>query len=115
MNRTDMSFEFVRRIWRLPCLCSVVFCLWSGAGVNAEDWSQFRGPNSQGVSGETGLPLEWSATKNIAWKTPLPGPGASSPITYRDRVYVTCYSELCFGSPSRSGCVPAEPYPRREK
>ena len=39
-----------------------------------------------------GLPLEWNATKNIVWKTSLPGPGASSPITFGERVYVTCYS-----------------------
>lgn len=56
------------------------------------DWPQFRGPNGSGVSKETGLPLEWSATKNLVWKTPLPGPGSSSPIVFGDRVYVTCYS-----------------------
>jgi outer membrane protein assembly factor BamB len=58
----------------------------------AEDWPQFRGPNRDGVSKETGLPLEWSASKNIVWKTPLPGPGSSSPIVVGNRVYVTCYS-----------------------
>lgn len=56
------------------------------------DWPQFRGPNRSGVSNETGLPLEWSATKNLVWKTPLPGPGTSSPIVFGDHVYVTCYS-----------------------
>jgi outer membrane protein assembly factor BamB len=62
------------------------------------DWSRFRGPNGMGVSEATGLPLEWSkakdeqSAKNIAWKTPLPGPGASSPIVHGDRVYLTCYS-----------------------
>jgi outer membrane protein assembly factor BamB len=56
------------------------------------DWPQFRGPGGSGVSDETGLPLEWSATKNIVWRTPLPGPGSSSPIVWGDHVYVTCYS-----------------------
>ena len=56
------------------------------------NWPRFRGPTGQGVSTEVGLPLEWSATKNIVWKIPLPGPGASSPIVWGDHVYVTCYS-----------------------
>ena len=45
--------------------------------AHAGDWPQFRGPNRDGVSAETGVPLEWSATKHIVWRTPLPGPGAS--------------------------------------
>jgi hypothetical protein len=45
-----------------------------------------------GTSPATGLPTEWSPTRNIVWKTALPGPGASSPIVHRDRVYLTCYT-----------------------
>jgi outer membrane protein assembly factor BamB len=45
-----------------------------------------------GVSDEKGLPLKWSSTENIVWRADLPGPGASSPITWRDRVYLTSYS-----------------------
>ena len=56
------------------------------------DWPRFRGPGGMGISDATGLPLEWDQTKSIAWKTALPGPGASSPITCGDRVYVTCYT-----------------------
>lgn len=62
------------------------------APVAAADWPQFRGPARSGVSKETGLPLEWSGTKNLVWKRELPGPGASSPVVFGDRVYVTCYS-----------------------
>src|SRR5262249_9144597 len=58
----------------------------------AADWRQFRGPGGLGVSEEKGLPLEWSAEKNIAWKVKLPGAGASCPVTAGDRVFVTCYS-----------------------
>jgi len=57
-----------------------------------DDWPRFRGPEGLGISGAKGLPLEWDANKNIAWKTALPGPGASSPITYGDHIYVTCYT-----------------------
>jgi len=58
----------------------------------AADWPQFRGPGGSGASDEANLPLEWSDSKNLAWKTPLSGPGASSPIVWNDRIYVTCYS-----------------------
>ena len=57
-----------------------------------EDWPGFRGPDGSGVSSATGLPLTWSDTENLAWKTALPGPGSSSPVVSGDRVYVTCYS-----------------------
>ncbi len=56
------------------------------------DWPTFRGPTGQGISEATGLPLRWSQEENIAWKTPLPGPGASSPVVFGDRIYLTCYT-----------------------
>ena len=59
----------------------------------AEDWPQFRGPTGQGVSTETGLPTEWSADGGIAWSTPIPGWGWSSPIVHGDRVFVTTAAE----------------------
>lgn len=60
--------------------------------VRAEDWPQFRGPGGQGISRETGLSAEWSATKNILWKTEVPGKGSSSPIILGKRVYLTAFS-----------------------
>ncbi|MFN0123933.1 MAG: PQQ-binding-like beta-propeller repeat protein [Blastocatellia bacterium] len=41
------------------------------------------------MSEVTGLPTEWSATKNIRWKAPLPGRGHSSPIVWGDRIFLT--------------------------
>jgi outer membrane protein assembly factor BamB len=55
----------------------------------ADNWPQFRGLNSQGRSNETGVPLEWSATENIAWNTEIPGEAWSSPIVWGDRVLLT--------------------------
>ncbi len=62
------------------------------SSANAADWSRFRGPNGSAVSDARGVPTEWSASKNVAWKTELSGPGSSSPIIVGDRVFVTCYS-----------------------
>jgi hypothetical protein len=42
------------------------------------NWPQFRGPEGQGVTRETGIALEWTDTKNVLWKTELPGRGHSS-------------------------------------
>jgi len=58
----------------------------------AAEWSRFRGPDGSGASRSADLPVLWSGTENIAWKTPLPGPGASSPIVYGDQIYLTCYT-----------------------
>jgi outer membrane protein assembly factor BamB len=41
------------------------------------------------VCDERGLPVRWSATKNVRWKIPLPGPGNSTPIVWGDRVFLT--------------------------
>jgi len=53
------------------------------------NWPQWRGPEGQGVSAETGLPSEWSATKNVKWKTPIAGRGHSSPIVWGKRIFLT--------------------------
>lgn len=57
--------------------------------LGAENWPQFRGPTGQGHSSERGLPLEWSETRNIAWKTPVNGSGWSSPVVADSRVWLT--------------------------
>lgn len=60
---------------------------------NAENWTRFRGPNGQGTSIEKNLPVVWSAKKNVAWKTSIPGKGWSSPIVFGDRVFLTSATE----------------------
>lgn len=77
------------RFW--PCVVMMVWVL-AHSPLAAEDWLRFRGPNGSATSEEKGLPLTWSGAENIVWKTPLPGPGASSPIVVDNRVFVTCYS-----------------------
>jgi hypothetical protein len=54
--------------------------------THAEDWPQFRGPGGEGHSAERDLPTEWGESKNIAWKTPVPGRGWSSPVIAGGRV-----------------------------
>ncbi len=53
-------------------------------------WPQWRGPSGQGYVTDTKVPLEWSATKNLLWKTNLPGAGHSTPIIWGNRLFLTC-------------------------
>lgn len=53
------------------------------------NWHQWRGPDATGVAPAGNPPIEWSATKNVKWNTPIPGRGKSSPIVWGDRVFVT--------------------------
>jgi outer membrane protein assembly factor BamB len=51
-------------------------------------WGQWRGPRMDGVAREGNPPLEWSETKNVRWKIALPGLGSSTPVIWKDRLYV---------------------------
>lgn len=55
----------------------------------AADWPQWRGPNLDGSSSETKLPVEWSKDKNVAWKLALPARGAATPIVWGDRIFLS--------------------------
>ncbi len=73
-----------------PFKLVVVFLLvGSLAAARGENWTEFRGPTGQGIYSGKDLPIEWSPTKNVAWKTPIPGKGWSSPIVFEGRVYLT--------------------------
>ena len=53
----------------------------SASQLRADDeWPQFRGPTGQGHAVASGLPMVWSETENIRWKTAIPGEGHSSPV-----------------------------------
>jgi outer membrane protein assembly factor BamB len=53
------------------------------------NWPQWRGPSGLGISAATDYPEEWSPTKNIAWKTPVPGRGLSAPVVWGERLFIT--------------------------
>jgi len=64
---------------------------WSAPGDNrlSGQWPQWRGPEGRGLSRETGFATEWSAAKNIKWKTEIPGSGHSSPVVWGDHIFLT--------------------------
>jgi outer membrane protein assembly factor BamB len=57
--------------------------------LHAQDWPQFRGPTGQGHSTETGLPVDWSESRNVSWKVPVAGIGWSSPVVANGLVWLT--------------------------
>lgn len=59
----------------------------------ADNWPEFRGPGLQGHLIETSVPLKWTATENVAWKTAIPGESWSSPIIWGDVVFLTTTTE----------------------
>ena len=75
-----------------PPFPAVIIAVFLTATLPAADWTQFRGKDALGISDETGLPSKWSSEENVVWKAELPGPGASSPITLGDQLFITCYS-----------------------
>ncbi len=78
---------------KTPASILALFLGLGAASAVAEDWPQFRGPDHQGHSSETHVPLTWSATENVAWKTALPGESWSSPVVRGERVFVTTATE----------------------
>ncbi len=60
----------------------------AGVSLFAENWPHWRGPTANGISRETGLPTEWSDTKNVAWKLPLPSYSGSTPIIWGDTIFL---------------------------
>jgi outer membrane protein assembly factor BamB len=59
------------------------------ARARADNWPQWRGPTGDGISKETGLPSEWGATKNVAWKLTLPGMSGATPVVWGERIFLT--------------------------
>ncbi|MCH2611022.1 MAG: PQQ-binding-like beta-propeller repeat protein, partial [Pirellulales bacterium] len=55
----------------------------------AENWTQFRGANTDGTAVDAKLPREIAEEKNLAWKIEVPGKGWSSPVTWGNEIWLT--------------------------
>lgn len=73
--------------------------------MDQEDWPNFRGPLSRGVSNGKRIPTEWNGNegKNIAWKTEIPGLATSSPVVVGNRVFLTTAEQASDQSGFRTG------------
>lgn len=77
-----------RRRGRWIIVGVVVALLVAGNERARAEWPQFRGPDGCGHAAAE-VPLRWSETEGVAWKTPLPGLGWSSPVVHRGGIYLT--------------------------
>jgi outer membrane protein assembly factor BamB len=59
------------------------------ASAHAENWPMWRGPTGQGTSTEKNLPTRWSTNENVKWRVPLPDRGNSTPVVWKNRIFVT--------------------------
>jgi outer membrane protein assembly factor BamB len=88
---------FVDEMIRHTCRFAVVPLII--ASLARADWPEFRGSfgnghvSATGVTGPIGLPLKWSETENVRWKTPIPHRGWSTPVVMDGRVWLTTATE----------------------
>ncbi len=89
MERNIVKKRMKPGLWTVALLAALV-CLQLPAATESDNWPQFRGPDGTSVvADDPRLPETWSATENVAWKTPVPGLGWSSPIVWGDKVFIT--------------------------
>jgi outer membrane protein assembly factor BamB len=87
---------------RIVAAMSVLLGCFVAAAQGDTNWPRWRGPEQNGHTTETKLPVKWSADK-VVWKTQLPGVGQSSPIIWGDRIFLT--SALAKGAERIVFCV----------
>jgi outer membrane protein assembly factor BamB len=83
----------------------------SGSQERLEHWPQWRGPNGDGTAPQGDPPVEWSETKNVRWKVEVPGSGSSTPIVWRDRIYLLSAADT--GRKPGDAATPPAPPPAR--
>lgn len=80
---------------KLPGSLILLACVAALRGAEPDDtnWPEFRGPRGNGTSTSTGLPLTWSETEHVKWKTPIHGKAWSSPVVWGGQVWFTAATE----------------------
>ena len=75
-------------------MCALVLLALAAVSTPAqENWPELRGPQRDGHSAAKKLPLVWSETNNVTWKTPIHDLGWSSPVVWGDQIWVTTATE----------------------
>jgi outer membrane protein assembly factor BamB len=99
-----MEGDPMKKILAILLFFTSVLCWADGEG----DWPYWRGPAADGMAAGD-APLHWSDTKNVKWKTDIPGRGSSSPVIWGDRIFVT--TAVNSGSPAGEETPPAPKTP----
>jgi outer membrane protein assembly factor BamB len=72
----------------LNCIL-LLFIINAGSVARAQNWPCWRGPKGDGTSIETNLPTRWDSITNVVWKIPVPGKGYSSPVIWKEKLFIT--------------------------
>ena len=105
MSSQPSAGETTRRILLRVALVGFIV----GTQLFASDnWPEFRGPTAQGISDAKNVPLHWSATSNVVWKSAIPGDGWSSPVLVDGRIYLTTAVTDSTNTSLRALCVNAK-------
>ncbi|WP_414661091.1 outer membrane protein assembly factor BamB family protein [Horticoccus sp. 23ND18S-11] len=78
---------------RPHALLSAFVALFLGGCATSSNWPQFRGPTGQGVAEVKGVPLQWTETQHVKWKTPIHGKAWSSPVVWGEQVWLSTATE----------------------
>lgn len=79
------------KFWQMAvCGVSIVWLCTAGA---QENWPEFRGPTADGHATAKGLPVSWSETEHVQWKTAIHGKGWSSPVVWGGQIWLTTATE----------------------
>ena len=70
-------------------LCSLLCAFSAMSSLSAANWPAWRGPTNDGVTEETDLPLTWSPSEHVKWRTSLPERGNSTPVIWGDKIFLT--------------------------
>ena len=73
---------------RQRTIYALAIVMLSITAASAQNWPQWRGPTLNGVSNEKNLPLRWTTEENIAWKLTMPSWSGSTPVIWRDRIFL---------------------------
>jgi outer membrane protein assembly factor BamB len=92
-----------RAMKKLPHFC-VMFAVSTLGSAAADQWPQWRGPLANGVASAGDPPIEWSETKNLRWKSAIPGRGTSTPVIWGDQLFI-------LAAQPKAGAAPAAPKP----
>jgi len=82
---------------------AVLATLATGSTASADNWPSWRGVENNGICYEKGLPVQWSADSNVAWKLALPGSGGATPVIWGERIFLTAAVDnqlvlMCIGT-----------------
>jgi outer membrane protein assembly factor BamB len=109
------GIEMTPRFRYVLPLASIAACGWlllAGAAGPASDagvWPAFRGPLGTGVAPQADPPAEWTETKNVRWKVPIPGEGHATPIIWKDHIFLLAAVKADAPQPPDEGSPAAPP------